>query len=342
MAMTATAAEAVLVLPCRTVAAGAVPSKPYAYPRAWTGATLRREDWHFELPPACLAELDAVARSLRADPLPTLVLTPELFALDACRAYMARVKRALDGGPGLAVVHRLPVERLAQEEARALYWLLGSLLGRPVAQSWKGIMSYDVTDTGKVAGNGVRASITSAELNFHTDNASSRTPPQYIGLLCWHGAREGGRSRLLSWYAVYNELLRTCPEPIPRGFAPFLFDRQMEHAEGAPRVLSRPLFELDDDALVVRYFRILSHAGYRMAGRTLDAEGAALLAAIEAILEREGFRYDLDFQPGQIQFVNNAVIGHARTAFVDHPEPDRRRLLVRMWFRERGRISFDG
>ena len=37
------------------------------------------------------------------------------------------------------------------------------------------------------------------------------------------------------------------------------------------------------------------------------------------------------FQPGDIQFVNNHVALHSRTAFDDWPEEDRRRHLLRMW-----------
>ena len=36
-------------------------------------------------------------------------------------------------------------------------------------------------------------------------------------------------------------------------------------------------------------------------------------------------------QPGEIQFLNNHVIFHSRTAYEDHPEPERRRLLHRLW-----------
>jgi hypothetical protein len=40
---------------------------------------------------------------------------------------------------------------------------------------------------------------------------------------------------------------------------------------------------------------------------------------------------DVDFQLGDISFVLNHVALHARTAYEDWPEPDRKRHLMRLW-----------
>jgi hypothetical protein len=39
---------------------------------------------------------------------------------------------------------------------------------------------------------------------------------------------------------------------------------------------------------------------------------------------------------GDMQFINNYTTLHARTAFEDYPEPERRRLMVRLWLRSFG------
>ena len=49
-----------------------------------------------------------------------------------------------------------------------------------------------------------------------------------------------------------------------------------------------------------------------------------------------------DFKPGQIQILNNRRIGHRRTAFVDWPEPEKKRHLIRLWLRDHGSSSFLG
>lgn len=39
----------------------------------------------------------------------------------------------------------------------------------------------------------------------------------------------------------------------------------------------------------------------------------------------------MQLEPGDMQFVHNHSLVHDRTAFVDHPDPARRRHLLRLW-----------
>jgi alpha-ketoglutarate-dependent taurine dioxygenase len=74
----------------------------------------------------------------------------------------------------------------------------------------------------------------------------------------------------------------------------------------------------------------------------MDDETVAALAALRAVFARPELRVELDFQPGQIQFVNNRATGHARTNFVDDEAPERRRQLIRLWLRDRGGRIYRG
>ena len=44
-----------------------------------------------------------------------------------------------------------------------------------------------------------------------------------------------------------------------------------------------------------------------------------MLREIAEILEEPDVSLDLDFQPGQVQWINNATIGHRRTSYLDDP-----------------------
>jgi alpha-ketoglutarate-dependent taurine dioxygenase len=68
----------------------------------------------------------------------------------------------------------------------------------------------------------------------------------------------------------------------------------------------------------------------------------AALEAIRDVFDRPELRVELDFLPGQIQYVNNRATGHARTEFVDWPEPERKRHLVRLWLRNEGKRGYRG
>ena len=159
--------------------------------KAWMRADIKRDDWFFPLPPACLAELRAIVAELRLHPRAVEEINPAQFAIPACRAFMQRVKAALDDGVRFAVVDRLPMDELSDAEAKALYWILSALVARPVHQKLTGKLIYDVHDTGKKAtpGSGVRPDQTNAEQFFHNDNSYNTTQPEYVALLCARPAK---------------------------------------------------------------------------------------------------------------------------------------------------------
>jgi len=320
----------------------AVRTMPFDGPIVWERGTLGEEDGLVRLDAESRAELDAIVEVLRRNPLPTSMLAPEEFDMPACRAMMARAKEVLDEGVGFVIIDRLPMQDYSVDEARAVYWLLAQLVSRPVAQSWDGKLIYDVRDLGKPPGNGVRPDVTNAEQNFHTDNSYNLCPPDYVALLCLRPAMEGGVSSIVSFYAVYNEMLKRHPGRVARLFRPYLFDRQREHAPDEPKVLSHPLFQCEGERLVCR----LSHRhvvnGHRMAAQDLDAEGLEALETLERTMMDPRFAREFFFEPGQIQIVDNIRCGHRRTGFKDYPEDDRKRHLVRLWLRSRGRRFYNG
>lgn len=59
-------------------------------------------------------------------------------------------------------------------------------------------------------------------------------------------------------------------------------------------------------------------------------------------MEQPDLRMDFHFEVGQMQFVNNRQIAHKQTAFRGWPEPERKRHLVRLWLRDRGRPFYNG
>jgi hypothetical protein len=55
------------------------------------------------------------------------------------------------------------------------------------------------------------------------------------------------------------------------------------------------------------------------------------LETVQEIANRPELMLTMDFREGDIQLINNHVLLHAREAYEDHPEPARRRHLLRMW-----------
>ncbi|CAN5717882.1 hypothetical protein BH11PSE3_BH11PSE3_19060 [soil metagenome] len=308
----------------------------------WRGDTLPAEAGRIALPAEVGTELDAVVAALDRDPLPLLLLRPDDFALDASRRFMAVVKRSLDDGPGFAIVDRLPVERWSESGARAVWWLLASLVARPVAQKWDGTSIYDVRDLGRPPGNGVRPDVTNAEQNFHTDNSYNHVPPHYVGLMCLRTAMEGGVSGIVSFATAHEEMRRRHPDLLARLYQPFHFDRQREHAPDDVMTTYHPMFEHVDDRLIARLSHFQVKHGHKLAGMPIDPHGVAALEAFEAILNEPGMAARFQFEPGQMKLIDNRALGHRRTAFRDWPEDERKRLLVRLWLRDSGSRAYNG
>jgi len=316
--------------------------EPLTGPLAWSGDTLAPEDGALRLSEDCARELDSALEAIRANPLPVLMLDPGGFELAACRALMGRAKHVLENGVGFVLIDRLPLDGRSEDEVKALYWLLIQLLARPVAQSWDGKMIYDVRDLGRPPGNGVRPDVTNAEQSFHTDNSYNLCPPDYVALLCLHPAMQGGISQIVSFYTAHNEMLARHPALLRRLYEPFLFDRQREHAPDEAKVLRHPLFEYDGRRLTGRLSRYQVRNGHALAGVPLDRDGEAALDEFEAIMNTPRLNREFFFERGQIQVIDNRRLGHRRTGFRDFPEPGRKRHLVRLWLRDRGRRFYNG
>ena len=316
-----------------------------ALPPAWTRATIMPADWTVPLSDSAVRELLAVRDELRRAPVPTFLLDPKDFALDACRATMAEVRRVTQSGPMFAVLDRLPMDEVTREEAIDLYWLLSSLLARPVAQKLNGQMFYDVMDTGAKLkpGSGIRPTVTNVDLRFHNDNSYNETPPEFVCLLCLHPAMRGGISQVMSVATVHDALERRHPELMGRLYRPFWYDRHAEHRPGEPTTFAAPMFECGGDGTIKARLALSEiHAGYALRGERLDNQTAAALAAVQSVFEQPELHVELGFEAGQVQYVNNRATGHARTEFTDFPEPERRRHLVRLWLRDAGRRGYRG
>ncbi len=311
-------------------------------PRAWTRDTVSAADWEVALTDAAWQEVERMLDAIRSEPLPRLLLSPDQFELTECRKVMAQVKHNLVDGIGLAVMDRLSLDRLSLEDAISTYYVLSQFIGRPVATKWDGTMLYDVTDTGRKMGYGVRGSWTNAELYFHTDNAFGVVPPDFVSLFCVNPAMEGGVSRFASLYHVHNVMLERHPQLLRRLYRPAYYDRQAEHAPDDPQVSWVPAFSYDGERLFARLAMGLVRRGYELMGEEMDTELAEAMAALEEIMEDSSIWAEFTIQRGQMQYLNNRECAHFRSEFKDSDDPAKKRHLVRMWYREAGRRFYNG
>jgi hypothetical protein len=149
-------------------------------------------------------------------------------------------------------------------------------------------------------------------------------------------------SRVMSFYTAHNALRERHAYVLPRLYQPFWFDRQREFHPGEPATFSAPVFIRDGDRLSARLSLHQIRGGYAMRGETMDNETAAAVEAIKDVFADPSLQYDFYLQAGDMQFVANREIGHARTEFHDYAEMERRRLLIRLWLRDEGAQGYMG
>jgi alpha-ketoglutarate-dependent taurine dioxygenase len=307
--------------------------------REWTAASIDdTANWYYSLPADALATLGPSLQDLRRHPCPVTALRATPAQHEAWRAALQPVHAALATGRGFAILDRVPGERYSVPEAQAIYWLIGQLLGEPFVQNVQGTLLYDVRDTGQDVAQGARFSVTNYESSFHTDNSFGDDVLDYVGLFCLRTALAGGRSQLVSACAVHNELRAQRPDVLEILCQPFHVDRRGGVKEGQAATARHPVFAWDSGMLLVRYLRYWIESGHQKIGAPLTPAQTEAFDVLDRQLGRADLRVEFDLRPGQIFFINNRWLLHNRTAFTDHPEPERRRHLVRLWLQERATV----
>jgi len=303
-------------------------TRPIDTPAVWTGAAMAaRRDWIHILTPAEVADLDRAVAFARAQEKPLEALTREDFPLTTLALAVERWLDELEHGTGFLLVRGVPVERYGERDATLAYWGLGLYLGTAVSQNAAGDRLGHVRDVGAGERNPtVRLYKTRERLGFHTDGAD------IIGLLCLRPAKSGGTSRIASSAAIYNEILRRRPDLVPVLYEPFPFDRNGEERPGEPPFFVLPLCRHADGWLRTFYigWYIRDSQRHASAPRLSPAQRDAI-DLIDEIAADPAVHLDMDFRAGDIQWLKNSVILHARTEYEDFEEPERKRHLLRLW-----------
>ncbi len=304
-----------------------IPREPLGGPAAWRGREMADSAvWRIRLEDAQVAELDRALAAVHALARPMRELSVADFPLLTLAGQIAVWRDELTQGRGFLVISGLPVERWGQADSELAFWCLGLHLGRPGAQNPEDDLLGHVTDTGADAGDSfVRLYKTASNIRYHCDAAD------VVGLLCLHQAERGGASRIVSSVSVYNELLAQRPELAERLFEPFLLDIRNEDSSGALRYLPIPPCRAERGRLRTFYHSDYFRSVVRHADVELNPKDLELLDLYEAIASRDDLYLDLILEPGDLQLLSNHTILHARTAYQDYPEPERRRHLLRLW-----------
>jgi len=300
--------------------------QPVTGPQVWRGADMAgRGDWVHHLPDAVLDALNEVVRGAATRGLTQADFDFEATDVPGLRAALDPIVDALAHGPGVALVRGLTAGDYTVDELKMALLVIGHHMGLVGPQEGRDKSIGEVRDVNPVDKSHYYHQ--GGPLPMHMD------PVDVAGLLCVHEAKRGGASRLVSSLAVHNEILRTRPDLLAILYRGYRQRRRDHRRNGGPKLTDYycPVFADVDGDVVCNYLPrpIVLTAEQGLVDFT-PAEREAL-EMLDRTAARDDLTLEMDFRPGDIQFVNNRHIMHGRADYEDFEEMDRRRLLLRLW-----------
>jgi Taurine catabolism dioxygenase TauD, TfdA family len=301
----------------------AMTPKPATGPQIWRGPEMAlRRDWIVALGPDALAELEAAAEAVRRRGLVLDNATREDFHLPRVGALLADIGRELATGRGFALLRGLRLERYSEDEIGTLFWGMGTHLGVCVSQSLAGDRLGHVRDLGRAD----RYYTIGGPLEFHMD------PVDVVGLLCLRAAKSGGESRIVSAIAVRDALAAERPDLWPALARGWHYSRRAQDPDGAEHYTPHRVPVFAEGAMGPECYFLPQPVRKAVAdGAEFTDRDREAMDAVAAVANRPELYLDMTFREGDIQFLNNRTILHARTDYEDDPDPALHRHLLRLW-----------
>ena len=272
-----------------------------------------------------LAAIDDAVRVYEASGGALINITSDNFPLPACGAILDDIRHELRDGVGFALIHGLDIGRYDRRQQAILYLGVGSHIGIPRSQNMNGHILGHVKDLGHDYNNpSFRAYHSNDELEYHSDSCN------VVGLLCLHHAKSGGVSKITSGLQIYNEMLKRRPELADALSTDIYRDRRGEIPKGMERTWKVPVFSITDG-----YMTVSGGGKYALSAQRFPevpkftADQADGIEMFRQLCEELHHRQE--FNPGDIQFLNNHVIQHSRTEFEDWEDDHKKRHLLRLW-----------
>ncbi len=305
--------------------------RPVDGPSAWVGADMRKREaeWSYRLSPLEIAEIEAAGRAVRERGLDIADIRREDFPLPLLGPVLDRLRTEVLDGRGFVLLRGMPVAERPIAESATAYWGVGTYFGSARSQNAKGHLLGHVYDLGvglSATNPNLRSYATAERQRFHIDRCD------IVALLCLRRAKSGGLSTIVSSMSVHNAMAARRPDLLARLFQPFPVDRRGEVPEGKGPFYEAPVFNEHAGYLSVLYSRLHINSAQRFPeARRLTPEDIEALEMFGDLANDPELRLDMNFEPGDIQFLHNHTILHARSAYEDWPEIERKQHLLRLW-----------
>ncbi len=298
--------------------------QPVTGPTVWRAADYANSDqWIHRLAPEALADIDRSMRDVARRGLTLDDVGPETFDLPALAHDLREIRHILGEGRGFVLLKGIDSSKYTEAELAIITYGLGTHIGTVVSQSFRGDRLGHVIDRGETNRYYTRG----GDIEFHMD------PVDTVGLFCLRPAIEGGESWIASSMAIHNALLEEHPEYMEALYRGYYYGSEPLSGGGSDPITDHrlPVFAAAGPKMTCFYLpTALRRAYVEGLAQWTELERKAF-EAVDAYANRPDMHFKMDFVPGDIQFLNNRTVLHARSDYRDHDDPRLKRHLFRVW-----------
>jgi Taurine catabolism dioxygenase TauD, TfdA family len=301
-------------------------SKPTDGPMTWHGSDLRKENIAFDLSRAQATALEDVLLRVRTAGLALANIKLEHCRHPALDDALAHVFNEIQDGRGIVILRGIPVANHSVEDVSTMFWAIGTHFGRGVSQSARGdVLGLVQDETPPGAEESARGYTSRRELSLHVDLG------QIVGLMCVRQARTGGFSQYASGLSIYNEILATRPDLMPVLCRGFPYHRRGEEAPDAAPITPYdiPVFSERDGKISIFFVGEIFNAAFRDLQRAFTPQEIDAIDTYRTTARK--LQFEMRLEAGEVTFLNNYTVMHARSEFEDWEEQEEKRLMLRLW-----------
>ncbi len=297
------------------------------YPSGWGSEFIDSTEMVKHLSPQFLKELDDCMSACKAAGKTIESVVKDDFSSPSIVETMSSILEDIRRGAGLLVARGVDAEKYTPQELEIMYMGLGLHFGNAVSQSSYGDLLGHVAVRDKTSARGYTSD---RQLDLHTDSA------EIICLMCIRRSTSGGESVFASSLKIRDIIAVERPDLLKVLEAGYPYHRRGEEPPDAEPVTPYriPVFSTTNGLVSCRYVREIIEVAYRDLGKPLEGTEKEALDYFDEVANRPEVAFDYQLQTGDMAWMNNYQILHARRSFVNPDDLSNGRLLYRLWLQD--------
>ncbi|KAI8808193.1 putative TfdA family oxidoreductase [Cladochytrium replicatum] len=290
------------------------------------------ERWIYQLSTEDNEALGAALKSFKDSKLPLPELSRATFPLP--ESFVKRIDSWADqilNGVGFFQLRGFNIDDYTKEDAILIYTGLASYIGEKRLNQGRGIFAHIKALPKDAPKEAIFAPAHEDVVQvFHTDAIPGGNIASFLVI---NAAEKGGESQVASIGRVYNDIAKYRPDVVRTLASNWLLDNSNYPHGKAGDFADRPLLYYENNRIVAAIAR-RSVTGYGIWGRhkslpRATEEQKEALDTLHFLGEKHGLT--IPIRRGDIQFLNNYEVFHARQGYEDSEENTRH--LVRLWLK---------